>query len=431
MKFKILVLSLILSLPVFGQHYVLDSITPEYGHLINFEANTFQYASESPYFQKFFADLDSVYLGKKKKIHIFHIGGSHIQADIYSNKIRTYLQNINDVSLGQRGFVFPYHLAHTNNPTNYRIEADKSQWKGYRCSVSKDSVAWGLSGVSAAFRGVEDEIYVKSNYRNYTKKPYTFNKLRVFYNTWLEDYDINIADSTLVTLDTINYAGMYREYRFNRTLDSVALNLKIKDTACVSPEFLLMGMEFMNDDPGIEYTSIGVNGASFAWYNRSAYFEKQLQLYKPDMFIISVGTNDAYMPKSSFKPEEFRAYYEDFIQMIQRANPDCAILLTVPNDDYYKKSFPNPNTAVQQKIIMELTKKYNMAVWDLYSIMGGLGSSNKWYKAKLMPRDRIHFTKLGYSIKADLFLKALVDAWAESTHQDKDLLLTHFKNLDE
>ncbi|MDW5289863.1 GDSL-type esterase/lipase family protein [Formosa sp. PL04] len=431
MKIKILVLSLLLSMPIFAQDYVLDSITPKYGYLINFEANTLMYASESPYFKNFFANLDSIYAGKNKKLHIFHIGGSHIQADIYSNKIRTYLQNMNDVSLAQRGFVFPYHLAHTNNPTNYRIEADKSQWQGYRCSVSKDSVTWGLSGVSAAFRGTEDEIFVKSNYKNYTKKPYTFNKLRVFYNTWMEDYDLNISDETLVISDTTNYDGMYKEYRFNRTVDSVSLNLKIRDTTCVSPEFLLMGMEFMNDDSGIEYTSIGVNGASFAYYERSVYFERQLQLYKPDMFIISVGTNDAYVPEESFDADKFRSHYEGFIQMIQRANPECAILLTVPNDDYYQKKIPNPNTAVQQKIILELTQKYKMAAWDLYSIMGGLGSSNAWYKAKLMPRDRIHFTTLGYSIKADLFIKAMVDAWAISTNQDKRVLLTHFKNLDE
>lgn len=431
MKIKVLLLSLLMSMPIFAQDYILDSITPKYGHLINFKANTFQYADQSPYFKKLFNELDSVYSGKKKNLHIFHIGGSHIQADIYSNKIRTYLQNVNDFSLGQRGFVFPYHLAHTNNPTNYRIEADKSQWQGYRCSIRKHNVAWGLSGVSAAFRGIEDVIYVKANYKNYTKKPYTFNKLRVFYNTWMEDYDLNVTDPNLVSSDTINYEGMYKEFRFNKTVDSVALQLKTKDPTCVSPEFLLMGMEFMNNDPGIEYTSIGVNGASFTWYDRCAYFETQLKLYKPDMFIISIGTNDGYMPKKDFNAEKFRDHYESFIQMIQRVNPECAILLTVPNDDYYKKSYANPNTATQQRIILELTQKYKMAVWDLYSIMGGLGGSNNWYKAKLMPSDRIHFTQLGYSIKADLFLKAMVDAWAKSTGKDKRLLLNHFKNLNE
>jgi len=431
MKNSLIALFICFSSSFFGQHYVLDSLKPTLGHLINFEANTFKMASESPTFHQFFAKMDSVYSGKKQKLHIFHIGGSHIQADIYSNKIRTYLQNTNTVSQGQRGFVFPFHLAHTNNPTNYRIEANKSKWQGYRSSVRKDSIAWGLAGVTAAFRERSDTIYVKSNYKNYTKQPYEFNKLRVFYNTWRDDYNLTILNPDLVVSDTLNLDKMYREFRFNKLVEDVGICLELKDTTNENPEFALMGMEFMNDDDGIEYTSIGVNGGSFAYYNRSAYFEKQLQIYKPDLFIISVGTNDAYMPKSEFDAEKFRAYYEAFMSMIQRVNPDCAILLTVPNDDYYKRKIPNPNTATQQKVIMELAQKHHMAVWDLYEIMGGLGSSNKWYKNKLMPRDRIHFTYLGYSIKADLFMDALIDAWAKSTNRDKEELLKHYKTLNE
>src|SRR5690606_37937665 len=186
----------------------------------------------------------------------------------------------------------------------------------------------------------------------HTQKPYTFHKFRVFYNTWKDDYNLNILDSTLVAFDTINYEKMYREFRFTRNVKELELAINIKDTATIGPEFLMMGMEFMNDNPGIEYTSIGVNGASFDSYKRSAYFENQLGLYKPDLFIISIGTNDAYMPKADFKPEEFRANYEAFIQMIQRINPNCAILLTVPNDDYYQRKRANPNTAIQEQIIL-------------------------------------------------------------------------------
>lgn len=431
MKNSFLALFIGFTTTLFAQDYVLDSLKPTYGHLINFEANTFKMADKSATFHQFFAKMDSVYSGKKQKLHVFHIGGSHIQADIYSNKIRTYLQNTNTVSQGQRGFVFPFHLAHTNNPINYRIEATKSKWQGYRSSVRKDSIAWGLSGVTAAFREKSDTINIKSNYRNITNQPYEFNKLRVFYNTWKSDYDLTILNPELVISDTLNLDKMYREYRFNKLVDEVELSLNLKNGETENPEFALMGMEFMNDSDGIEYTSIGVNGGSFAYYNRSAYFEKQLQLYSPDLFIISIGTNDGYMPKSEFDAEQFRAYYEAFIRMIQRANPDCAILLTVPNDDYYKRKIPNPNTATQQKVIMELSEKYNMAVWDLYEIMGGLGASNKWYQNKLMPRDRIHFTQLGYSIKADLFMDAFIDAWANSTHRDKEELLKHYKTLDE
>lgn len=415
----------------FGQTYVLDSLKPLLTPLINVEANRFKLVETSPAFHSFFSKMDAIYRGEKQKLHIFHIGGSHIQADIYSNKIRTYLQNTNTSSQGQRGFVFPYHLAHTNNPTNYRIEATKSKWKGYRSSIKKDSIAWGLSGVTAAFRETMDTLIIKSNYRNDTKQPYEFNRLRVFYNSWKDDYHLNLVDSELLLSDTLNYDYMYREFRFNKLIDEVALSVAVKNDSIPDPEFALMGIEFLNDDSGLEYTSIGVNGGSFAYYNRAIYFEKQLQLYKPDLFIIALGTNDGYMPKNEFDPEEFRAYYEDFIQMIQRINPDCAILLTVPNDNYYRRKFANPNTAAQQEVIMALARKYHMAVWDFYEIMGGLGSSNQWYQNKLMPRDRIHFTQLGYSIKADLFMDAFIDAWARCTDQNKQELSQHYKTLHE
>lgn len=430
MNKKLLIFAIFWATQCYSQRYILDSVESEYGNLYHQELNQFKYAADSPYFNAFFKRLDSVFDGKKDKLHIFHIGGSHIQADIYSNKLRTYLQNTNEVSMAQRGFIFPFHLARTNNPSNYQISGTKSKWQGYRCSVT-DSIAWGLSGITAAFREKSDTIYIKANYKNYTKKQYTFNKFRLFHNTWKDDYQITLLDSTLVDWEITNYESFYKEYHFKNDVDSVAFRLELKETANISPEFLFMGAELMNDNPGIEYTSIGVNGASFGFYNRSAYFEKQLQLYTPDLFIISIGTNDAYMPVSYFNADKFRNYYEDFIKMIQRINPNCAILLTVPNDSYYKRKYQNKNTATQQIIINELAQKYQMAVWDFYEIMGGLGSSNRWYKNKLMPRDRIHFTHLGYQIKADLLLNALIDAWSTAINRDKETLLNHYKSLHE
>lgn len=429
MKFNLTIFFTLIFSATQAQTYVLDSVMPIYKDIIHLEHNRLVGADDSYNFKTFFQKLDSIYHGKEEHLHIFHIGGSHIQADIYSNKLRTYFHNLNKVSMAQRGFVFPFDLAHTNNPRNYRVTATKNKWVGYRNSVTRDSIAWGLSGVTAAFREDSDTISIYANHKNYTTKNYSFDKLRVFYNTQADDYLLKVVDSSLVLSDTLNALRMYREFQLTKTVDELQLSLERKDSTSISPEFLMMGLELMNDKPGIEYTSIGVNGASFNSYQRSAYFENQLRLYKPDLFIIAIGTNDAYVPKNDFDPEEFREDYEALIEMILSINPDCAILLTVPNDNYYKRQFPNPNTARQQKVIFELSEKYNMAVWDFYAIMGGLGSSNDWLKNKLMPRDRIHFTQLGYSIKGDLLLKAIVDAWAQCNGRDEEELLSHFKNL--
>ncbi|HZW78640.1 MAG TPA: GDSL-type esterase/lipase family protein [Flavobacteriaceae bacterium] len=425
---KIITLSFLMLIgAVNAQEYVLDSVLPLYDKFINIEANRLEGAENAPTFSRFFEKLDSIYEGYPLNLHIFHIGGSHIQADIYSDKIRAYLQTMNTNAMGQRGFVFPYELAKTNNPGNYKISATKEKWQGYRNSVLKDSVAWGLSGVTAAFRDSLDIIHVLANNRLLHNKQQEFDRLRVFYNTWKDDYNLSIKDSSLVISDTINFQKQYKEFRFAAPLMEVDLKLEVKDSLRADSEFLLMGMEFLNEKPGIEYTTIGVNGASFPSYERAAFFENQLQIYKPDLFIISIGTNDGHVPASEFDPEKFKEDYSRLIHMIQRINPDCAILLTVPNDDYYKRRFANPNTALQRKVMMELAEEYNMAIWDLYTVMGGLGSSQKWYQHKLMQKDRIHFTRLGYSIKGDLLLTAIVEAWAGCLNKDAEELMNRFK----
>ena len=391
-----------------AQDFTLDSIQEKYP-FVNWKANTIKYANTSPSFKKLFKKFNAIAKGKKEDLHIFHIGGSHIQADIYSNRLRTYLQHMNDNSKGQRGFVFPFKLAKTNNPSNYSVTSEDS-WKGYRCSIMKDSVAWGLAGITAVFRDSLAQINIKANHRGYDSQQYDFNKVRIFYDNWTDDYRINLKDTSLEKKRSENKKAHFIEFELIQTVEEIELCIeRTGDT--VTSEFLMMGLELMNDHHGIQYTSIGVNGASFEYYNRCAYFDEQLLLYQPDLFIVSVGTNDAYHP--DFDAELYRKNYEKLIKLIQKANPDCAILLTVPNDSYYKRKTPNPRTRIMQKIIYELAEKHQMAVWDFYEIMGGFNSSQQWYKNKLMPRDRIHFTQLGYRIKADLLLQALTSSWEE------------------
>lgn len=403
---KLLIILWLITIPALAQTYVLDTLQDQYT-FINWKANKIKMADCSPAFKKLYKKLDTILKGGKEDLHIFHIGGSHIQADIYSNRLRSYLQTMSPTSKGQRGFIYPFSVAHTNNPGNYRVEYD-GDWKGYRCSVKKDSVAWGLSGVTAVFKDSISKVKIVANGNNYHSDLYDFNRIRIFYDNWSDDYQVVFKEDSLVTSEEQNQKAHYIEYTFSKKVDEIEFCVqKIKDIP--DAEFLLMGVELMNDNKGVEYTSIGVNGASFAYYDRCHYFEDQLSLYKPDLFIVSVGTNDTYHP--DFNPKKYEMYYEDLIKRVQRANPDCAVLLTVPNDAYYQKKFPNPRTREAQKIIYRVAEKYHMAVWDFYEIMGGYNSSRDWYQHKLMPRDRIHFTVMGYRIKADLLLQALANSW--------------------
>ncbi|GAB1404590.1 GDSL-type esterase/lipase family protein [Lentimicrobium sp.] len=421
MKITASLLLLCVTLSLNAQTYILDSIVASDTTIIPREFNNLAYADSSKAFEHFFNRLDSVFKGEEIRVHIFHIGGSHIQADIYSNKLRSWLQNMCPNAQGQRGFVFPFQLAATNNPLNYRIQGNKQRWEGYRSSVSKHQQLWGMSGITAVLTDTIDTLHIEANYKNYTLKPYTFNSFRVFYDAPATAFCMRVIDSlNFIEYETRDTLAAYSEYRLNKETTSLTIEIMRTDSTG-NPEFKLMGFELMNERPGIEYTSIGVNGGSFESYKRCTLFGQQLALYKPDLFIISLGTNDGYT--ANFDSLKFETDYEAFMQMVWQVNPDCAILLTVPNDSYYKRKHANKNTAIQQSVIHRLARKYDMAVWDFYAVMGGLGSSQKWYQKKWMPRDRIHFTALGYSIKADLLLEALVTQWEKTCGYEHGQLL--------
>lgn len=291
---KKLILLLLIFLPPFyllAQKYVLDSVRPSLGNLINEEFNEFAYADSSANFKIFFDKLDSLNSGKPEHVHIFHLGGSHIQADVYSNKIREYLRNMNDHDFAQRGLIFPFRLIGTNNPQNYSITGNKTKWKGYRSAVRSDSALWGLTGITAVLTGFSDTLHIKANHKNSVRNKFFFDKIRFYTDADPSTYCISLTDSSVVFIsDTINAEAGYREFSLSDTVQEAFFIVTHSDTSASHSQFRLMGIELMNDQPGVQYTSVGVNGASFESFARCALFEPQLRLYKPDLFIISIGT---------------------------------------------------------------------------------------------------------------------------------------------
>ena len=175
------------------------------------------------------------------------------------------------------------------------------------------------------------------------------------------------------------------------------------DTANTAP-FELYGIVMDNEEPGIAYHSIGANGSSFRSNFRCDLFKQHLVEINPDLVIISIGTNDSF--DGNFTESDYMAQYDTFIQMIRAVNSDAQFILTVPNDSYYKRKYPNLNTAKTESAIYKLALKHNALVWDCYKIMGGLRSSKKWMYAGMMKKDLIHFTYNGYILKGELFWDA-------------------------
>ena len=370
---------------------------------IQVNCNQFQFFSaESPNWRVLNEKLSQMITQQEGKLNFYHIGGSHLQADIYSHDFRTFLQSNWPGLVGERGLVFPYNLAHTNNPANYNFSSP-NEWKGYRSVQQRpEDVEYGLTG--AAIECSDSIIIVNFKHLKTAVKP-PFDRLRIYHNTGAFPYELNFGDQELLVTQAERFEQLgYTEIQFSDHLDSLDLMFVKQSEEAFS--LSLYGFEFLNDLPGITYTAIGINGASLPTYLSNTHFSRDLQLRPPDLFIFSVGTNDAHCSYDAFDPQVYKSNLEKMIQQILAVNPNCAILLTVPNDDYYMRKYPNRNTERQRDVIMQLAAQYQMAVWDFYGIMGELGSSKTWKLAGLMQADYVHFTGTGYHLKGNLLIEA-------------------------
>lgn len=385
----------------FPDFIYVDTLIHSQYPFIDFSKNNYKFYTEtSPNFVHLYHELDSMIRFKDRKLNFYHIGGSHIQADIYSNDMRMFMQMKYEGVTGERGIVFPFDLAGTNNPGNYEFTS-KNKWKGYRSVVNKDpSIDFGLMGATI----ICDDSLIEISYRHdrTVSKP-SFSKIRIYHNKGELPFELNFGlDEILIWKVKRNESVGYTEVTFTDPLDT--FNLQFARTVKASVGLEIYGFALMNDDPGISYTSIGVNGAGLYTYLDCERYEEQMKTYPPDFMAFSVGTNDGNVPYDKFNPQVYKRNLEKMMKIALRSNPKCALLLTVPNDSYYHRKYLNKNIEREREVIIELAKEYKMAVWDMYGIMGELGSSKTWFLNDLMRSDYVHFSVKGYHLKGDLFI---------------------------
>ncbi|MFA5574855.1 MAG: GDSL-type esterase/lipase family protein [Brumimicrobium sp.] len=396
------------------------SIQSKYPFIRFFKNNFRFYTKDSPAFERLFANLKQTVKYKKGKLNFYHIGGSHLQADIYSNVIREHLQTYWEDLPGERGWVFPFKMAKTNNPWNYAFHSD-NKWTGYRSVLKRnDSIHFGLLGM--AITTTDSLVNLRFEYRNTEVRP-PIDHIKIYHNKGVLPYLIHFDSikhpvSLQYTNESLGFTEVYFtkeikdfEVFFTRIDDSIFYE-KVDFDSTQTKTLKIYGFQLMNNRPGISYTSIGVNGAGLYTYRDNENFTEQLGQSPPDLMIFSVGTNDANVPYEMFKPEEFRNNLEIMMKKTLAANPNCAILLTVPNDSYYKRRYYNRNIAREREVIYDLAKKYQIPVWDLYGVMGELGSSKTWRTHRLIKADLIHFTADGYRLKGEMFFEAFLK-WIE------------------
>lgn len=412
--------------------------------------------------EDFFEKLYQLDLGKKSKVRIVHIGDSHIQAGFFTGKNRTLFQErFGNAGLG---FTFPYNLANTNGIKEVTYSSSVP-WEGKRNIFAKEIDSIGVSGfgLTTKFKDfavnlkIKDEKYYFNTLKlltpktaNFyvpakTNKPISFKKYTIERKTHLiksgealsiiaQKYGVGIADikkannlhsnairagdKLIIPVKSekpqpVNHTD-FQILNFDKNQDDFVLH---SEKAMESIWFLangnkekysLNGFVLENDQPGVIYSGIGVNGARFADYNKTSLFFDELKTLAPDLLIISLGTNEAH---DNLEKEKYKERLQTFIKNIRKNHPDIPILFTTPPPSLLKRQFPNTYEENYTSCLKNLAGKENFAVWDLFSVLGGKNLIRENFSKGIISKDYVHYSEKGYQYSAELFNEAIMYAY--------------------
>lgn len=362
------------------------------------------------------ASLDSIYElfyqlkvnpdSIKSPVSVVHIGDSHIQAGFLTGAIMRNLQN--EFGNAGRGLVVPLRLAKTNAPRDYMISSN-SAWEGGRLIQRKNTLPVGIGGIALAPQN--DQVDFTLKLREKEQDNYAFNRITVFSD---EEAPTLSANKQLLSL-----FDPLKEYPFayRLQLGEMTDSIRLKANGAIPGKSTYYGFSLENGKPGVLYHSIGINGAHYLDYQNEGLI-RQTQALKPDLIVLSLGTNEAF--GRNFSNAEFKKQISDMVKLVKEANPNSALLLTIPAECYIKKRVNNKivysaNTKVSRvrSVLIDYARENGVAYWDLFEITGGAGSSKNWFNNKLMARDRIHFTEEGYQLQGELLYNAFITEYNE------------------
>lgn len=340
---------------------------------------------------------------KIHQVSIMHIGDSHVQAGFFSGSIMNLLQE--KFGSAGRGLVFPLKLAKTNEPFDYLISSG-SKWDRTLCVQVNKKLPVGLGGLSIRTNDPDFSFGIKSSVNK--KADHSFNKITVFHHPkapelMVEEKDIDSkTEKTNDPFTTTIHLGK----RVNQ-LYLHPVGLSVTDSS------IYYGFNLENGKSGILYHAVGINGAQFRHYASVQDFTRQISILSPQLFIFSLGTNEAF--RGELSTEKFIKEIDTIIQPILTENPEALVLIITPPDclkqSQGQKKESNPHISQIRDVLIQYADKNKFAYWDLFSLLGGNNSASRLLEDDLLAKDGVHFTVNGYQTLGNLFFDALLNEY--------------------
>jgi lysophospholipase L1-like esterase len=339
----------------------------------------------------FYSRLDFIEKFKQGKAVIVQIGDSHTQPDFISSVVREELQK--QFGNGGRGLLFPYTLAGSNSPTDIKSKSS-TKWKFNRVAHPELGTNSGVAGFIIYTEDSSGSFSISLD--NKLSNDSSF--IRLFW-----DKSMQTSHEIIINNDSVHPIRENTWITYPEAFKKINIDFANNDSVLA-----FYGLSVENNMSGLIYHNIGVNGARYDQYNISPGFWKGLSSLNADLFIVSLGTNEAQ--KDSFNLSAFQYELGLFVNKLREASPTASVLITTAMDSY-KKQRPNQTLKQINDAIADYCLRETVALWDLYKITNGLGSARQWLRLGLMNKDKIHFLKGGYQLHGELLYKALIDGY--------------------
>lgn len=190
--------------------------------------NVIQYPKGNASFTPFFNKMDTLVFENRGQVRILHIGGSHLQADVISGRIREhFIKEYPGASAG-RGFVFPYSAARTNTPASY-ASYYKGIWDMNKNVQREIKKPLGLLGIAVSTSDPRSEITLLLD--KYNSEPiWGETKLRLFGYSDAGDVVPVLRVDSIDIYGTLDTASQSYVFTSPRPIDTIQIAFRWIDS---------------------------------------------------------------------------------------------------------------------------------------------------------------------------------------------------------
>jgi GDSL-like Lipase/Acylhydrolase family len=339
-------------------------------------------------------------------VRVLHYGDSPTTQDFITSDVRALLQK--RFGDGGHGFVL---IAKPWEWYSHRgIGLDAHDWQIQPASIyqirAKDGIH-GLGGVSFVGQpGATSRVRLPDDQHT---------RATVYYLAQPDGgtFRVRSGERTLAEIDT---AGDEKRPGFAEF--ALPPGTREVELTVASGTVRLFGYRFDKNGPGIQYSTLGINGARVQMivaYFQISQWTEALRNERPDLVVLNYGTNESIYP--SYIDTQYAGELRTVITRIRTAVPNASILIMSPMDRGVKDDDGVISTPeVLHRLIdvqRQIAAETGCAFFNTFEAMGGDGTMARWYAStpRLVSGDFMHPMPAGAAKVGTLFEQALINAY--------------------